>query len=428
MNYAQTIEYLYAKLPMFQRIGEKAYKKDLHNTLALCEFLGNPHLKFKSIHIAGTNGKGSSSHFLAAILQSAGYKTGLYTSPHLKNFTERIKINGQEADEQFIIDFVVKAQGIMDKVQPSFFELTTAMMFDYFAQNQVDIAVIETGLGGRLDSTNVITPEVSLITNISYDHQNILGDTLAQIAFEKSGIIKSHIPCVISELQTEIASVFNQKANNTQSNIYFASEEYKVVNTPLTLTPPKEEITILKNNEVFLDNLTCELKGTYQSKNLCGVLKTVELLKNYHIEKEHIRQGIEQVVTLTGLKGRWQKLGEKPLIICDTGHNEGGIQEVIKQLSKVVYKKLHFVYGAVNDKDLSKILALLPKEASYYFCKPNIPRGLDAEILAQQAAAYGLQGEVIADVRTALEAAKSNAEAEDMIFVGGSTFVVAEVL
>lgn len=417
MTYQQTIDYLYDKLPMFQHIGEKAYKKDLHNTLALCEYLGNPQHKFKSVHIAGTNGKGSSSHLIAAILQSAGYKTGLYTSPHLKNFTERIKINGAEANEQFIIDFVEKIKPLVAEIKPSFFELTTVMAFEYFSHYQVDIAVIETGLGGRLDCTNVILPEVSLITNISFDHQAILGDTLPQIAFEKAGIIKPHKPCVISELQEDIVYVFKEKAQQTESSIFFASEEYKVLKDG-----------IFKNKEVFLSNLDCELKGIYQEKNLGGVLKTIELLENYTIEKEHVKHGIESVVKLTGLKGRWQKLGENPLIICDTGHNEGGIEQVVKQLASINYAQLYMVYGAVNDKDLSKILALLPQNAYYYFCKPNLPRGLDANLLQTQAAQFGLKGEVIADVATAFEFAKQNAKAGDMIFVGGSTFVVAEVL
>jgi dihydrofolate synthase/folylpolyglutamate synthase len=424
MTYQQTIDYLYAKLPMFQRIGEKAYKKDLHNTLALCEFVENPQNKLKCVHIAGTNGKGSSSHLIAAILQSAGYKTGLYTSPHLKKFTERIKINGKEINEEFIIDFVEKTKPIVEEISPSFFELTTVMAFDYFAQHQVDIAIIETGLGGRLDCTNVICPEVSLITNISFDHQNILGDTLAQIAFEKAGIIKNSIPCVISELQDEIKGVFENKTTQTASSLFFASEEYALVPT----TSKEGEFDIFKNKQIFLAEISCELKGAYQSKNLCGVLKTVELLKNYPIEKEHIRHGIANVVTLTGLKGRWQKLGENPLIICDTAHNEGGIKEVIKQFATIKYSKLHCVYGAVNDKDLSKILALLPKDAYYYFCKPNIPRGLEAHILYAQAQTFGLVGEVFGEVSTAFATAQARAHATDMIFVGGSTFVVAEIL
>ncbi len=436
MTYPQTIDYLYAKLPMFQRIGEKAYKKDLHNTLALCEAMGNPQTQFKAVHIAGTNGKGSSSHLIAAILQSAGYKTGLYTSPHLKNFTERIKINGQEISEQFVIEFVEKTKALVEEISPSFFELTTVMAFDYFAQNQVDIAVIEAGLGGRLDSTNVISPEVSLITNISYDHQNILGDTLPQIAFEKAGIIKTAIPCVISELQAEIKNVFKNKAGQTTSQLFFASEEYEILANTQTLATAhsfansSKEIyfDIFKNKQLFLSQISCELKGIYQTKNLCGVLKTIELLKDYQIEKEHITEGIEKVITLTGLKGRWQKLAENPLTICDTGHNEGGIREIIRQLATINYAKLHFVYGAVNDKDLSKILALLPKDAYYYFCKPNIPRGLEADSLFAQAAQVGLVGEVIGDVRTALDTARARANADDMIFVGGSTFVVAEIL
>lgn len=424
MTYQQTIDYLYDALPMFQSIGEKAYKKDLHNTLVLCESLGNPQHKFKSVHIAGTNGKGSSSHLLAAILQSAGYKTGLYTSPHLKNFTERIKINGTEANEQFVIDFVQKVKPLIDDIKPSFFELTTVMAFEYFAHYQVDIAVIETGLGGRLDCTNVILPEISLITNISFDHQNILGNTLPQIAFEKAGIIKPNKPVVISELQKGIAYVFQEKALQTESPIFFATEEYEVI----CENKENTNITIFKNRNVFLNEINCELKGNYQEKNLAGVLKTIELLKGYTIEKEHIKNGIEKVVTLTGLKGRWQKLGENPLIICDTGHNEGGVTQIVAQLSTINFKQLYMVYGAVNDKDLSKILALLPKDAYYYFCKPNIPRGLDANELQSQAAEFGLKGQVIEDVLTAFEVAKKNASKDSMIFVGGSTFVVAEVL
>lgn len=437
MTFKETIEYLYTKLPMFQRIGEKAYKKDLHNTLALCEYVGNPHLQFKSVHIAGTNGKGSSSHLIASILQSAGYKTGLYTSPHLKSFTERIKVNGEEVEQEFIIDFVEKMQQALATIEPSFFELTTVMAFAYFAQKQVDIAVIETGLGGRLDSTNIISPEVSLITNISYDHQNILGNTLQEIAFEKAGIMKNHVPCVISELQEEVKNVFKTKAMQTQSPIFFASEEYQIKSycsdNQSTSYEECDFFDIIKKTNkgkenIFLSHLTCPLKGGYQEKNLCGVVKTIELLKNYQISKDHIRNGIEKVVSLTGLKGRWQILNEKPLTICDTGHNEAGIRQVVKQLKKLHYEHLHIVFGVVNDKDLSKILAILPTEAYYYFCKPNIMRGLDAFSLQQQAATYGLQGELIPEVLTAYRTAQSNARENDVIFIGGSTFVVAEVL
>ncbi len=437
MTFEETIAYLYAKLPMFQRIGEKAYKKDLHNTLALCEYVGNPHLKFKSVHIAGTNGKGSSSHLIASILQSAGYQTGLYTSPHLKSFTERIKVNGKEVEPQFIVNFVEKMQEAITTIEPSFFELTTVMAFEYFAQKQVDIAVIETGLGGRLDSTNVIVPEVSLITNISYDHQNILGNTLQEIAFEKAGIIKNHVPCIISELQEEVKSVFKTKAIQAQSPIFFASEEYQIYSynfdNQLTSYEESEFFDIIKKENdgkecIFLSHLTCPLKGNYQEKNLCGVLKTVELLKSYEVSKEHTRNGIEKVVSQTGLKGRWQILNKKPLTICDTGHNEAGIRQVVKQLKKLTYQHLYIVFGVVNDKDLSKILALLPTEAYYYFCKPNIMRGLDAFILQQQADNYGLQGEVIPEVLTAYQTAQRRATEDDVIFIGGSTFVVAEIL
>jgi len=420
-SYQQTLDYLYETLPMFQRIGAAAYKDNLDNTIALCKALGNPERKFKSIHVAGTNGKGSSSHMLAAILQMAGHKTGLYTSPHLKEFTERIKINGEDVAHSFIIDFVEQIKPVLEEIRPSFFETTVAMAFDYFARQKVDVAVIEVGLGGRLDSTNVITPEVSLITNISWDHANLLGDTLQKIAAEKAGIIKPNIPVVISERQPEVENVFIEKAAKEKSPIIFASDDYRLFamgNGQFAFSPFAEEMAY-----------QLQLKGDYQQMNLGGVLATIDILKKkgFKISQENISEGLRNTITLTQLKGRWQKLGERPLIICDTGHNEGGIKEVLKQISKEKFKNLHIVWGMVNDKDPGRVLALLPKNAHYYFCQAKIPRAMNAGELKEKASVYELNGEVVEDVNKAIGRAKRNSIPEDMIFIGGSTFVVAEI-
>jgi dihydrofolate synthase/folylpolyglutamate synthase len=422
MTYQESINYLYASLPMYQRIGSAAYKANLDNTLALCASLGNPERKFKSIHVAGTNGKGSSSHMLAAVLQCAGYKTGLYTSPHLKQFTERIKLDGLEIERGFVCDFVERIKPTIELIKPSFFEITVAMAFDYFAQQQVDIAVIEVGLGGRLDSTNVITPLVSLITNISWDHKEILGDTLPKIAAEKAGIIKPLVPVVISERQPEVEPVFVEKADKEHANITFATDFYRV-------NERDTGFQVERLGAVFLEDLYPQLKGRYQQKNLAGVFATIEVLQNrgVTIDLRAVKKGIEQVVDLTGLKGRWQTLGHAPLTVCDTGHNEAGVRDVVTQISRQSFKKLHIVWGMVNDKDSLPILRLLPKEATYYFCQASIPRAMDAGVLAQQAASVGLVGIVIRNVNEAFSQARKNATAGDFIFVGGSTFVVAEI-
>ncbi|MCA4895897.1 MAG: bifunctional folylpolyglutamate synthase/dihydrofolate synthase [Cytophagales bacterium] len=419
-SYQLAIEYLYQNLPMFQRIGAVAYKADLFNTIKLCNALGNPQNKFKSIHIAGTNGKGSSSHMLAAILQTAGYKTGLYTSPHLKEFTERIRINGIEIDQASVVDFVLRFKPTIEEVKPSFFEITVAMAFEYFAQQQVDVAVIEVGLGGRLDSTNVITPMVSLITNISWDHQDLLGDTLPKIAFEKAGIIKQSVPVIISERNALVDDVFSEKSLTTKSSIQFATDDWEVSQ----LTDSYSVFHKGKTEEYVLD-----LKGAYQRNNLAGVLATVEVLqsKGFHIEASHVRQALKSVINLTGLKGRWQLLGAKPTIICDTGHNEGGVKEVVAQLGKQDFRKLFIVWGSVKDKDITTILSLLPKEAYYFFCEAKIPRAMNAGELFRQAAAHQLKGEVVPDVNEAIETAKRMSGENDLIFIGGSTFVVAEI-
>ncbi len=426
MSYQQALDYLYANLPMFQRVGAIAYKEDLDNTWALCEALDNPQNKFKSIHVAGTNGKGSSSHMLAAILQSAGYKTGLYTSPHLKEFTERIKINGIEIEKEFVVDFVERIKPSIETIQPSFFEITVAMAFYYFASNKVDIAVVEVGLGGRLDSTNVISPLVSLITNISYDHKDILGDTLQKIAFEKAGIIKRNVPVVISERQHEVEQVFVAKAKEEKTSIQFASDHFSLIENTDTVEILYE---ILKGDKVIIQGLKPQLKGIYQRKNIIGVIATIEILSELGlaIDTDSIRQGIEQVIDLTGLKGRWQKLSEKPLMICDTGHNEAGVLEVLQQLLNQQFNKLHIVWGMVKDKDIVPILKLLPKNASYYFCQASIPRAMDANELSQLALSVGLTGVIIKDVNQAIDTAKQNCNSDDFIFIGGSTFVVAEI-
>jgi dihydrofolate synthase/folylpolyglutamate synthase len=430
MTYQETIEYLYSRLPVFHRIGKAAYKADLSNTVALCEHLDNPQHKFKSVHVAGTNGKGSSSHMLAAILQSAGYKTGLYTSPHLKSFTERIRINGKEMPQEAVVEFVARNQAFVEKLQPSFFELTVGMAFEYFANEQVDIAIIEVGLGGRLDSTNVITPEVSLITNISWDHADILGDTLEKIAAEKAGIIKPNVPVVISERQPEIAHVFMEKAAQENAPIHFAEDEIHTRDLGIASSGwRKVEVADMQNDELLVSHVNVGLLGEYQLKNITGVWKAVQVLQTlgWKITAENLITGIKRVTKLTGLKGRWQVLAEKPLTICDTGHNEGGLRLIVEQLNHLQYHRLHMVVGMVNDKDPEKILSLLPAKATYYFCQADLPRALDAELLVQAAAAYGLHGKVIRNVNEALAEARGQASPEDVIFIGGSTFVVAEL-
>lgn len=425
MTYQQTLEYLYKELPMFQRVGAIAYKRDLKNTWKLCEALGNPQNKFKSIHVAGTNGKGSSSHMIAAILQSEGYKTGLYTSPHLKEFTERIRINGAEVSKDYVVDFVEKVKPLIEEIKPSFFEITVAMAFDYFALEQVDFAVIEVGLGGRLDSTNVINPLVSLITNIGFDHKDLLGDTLEAIAKEKAGIIKPHTPIVISERQNEIVHVFVEKARAMQSPIHFAQDSYKVQ----FVKDGGGMLEIKKNEEIHFEQLTSELTGSYQKKNITGVLSVIDALidMNYAISRESIMQGLANTIKLTGLKGRWQKLGDFPLIYCDTGHNAEGITEVLQIIDTLSFSKLHFVIGMVKDKDHAAVLSLLPKNATYYFCQAKIPRALDAAQLGIYASRFGLKGIVCGEVKEGIRQAKVAAQKSDLIFIGGSTFVVAEI-
>lgn len=426
MNYQETLYYLFNALPMFQRVGASAFKKDLSNTLALCSHLGNPERKFKSIHVAGTNGKGSTSHTLAAILQSAGYKTGLYTSPHLKSFTERVRINGQEITEQAVVDFVDANKSFLNELKPSFFEMTVALAFWYFAKEEVDIAIIEVGMGGRLDSTNVITPELSVITNIGWDHMQFLGDSLPLIAGEKAGIIKPNIPVVISQSQEEITSVFIQKAQENEAPIIFADQKFRLEKVAAT-EPGLAKYTVSKDGGTY--TLDYGLLGDYQLFNLPGILESVNQLRSmgWKISKEALRKGLKEVTSLTGLKGRWQILGEKPTVIADTGHNEPGIRAILTQLKSYSFDQLWMVIGMVQDKDISKILTLLPKDAQYVFCQADLPRAMPAELLAEKAAEYGLKGEVISEVNQALQFARKNAGPNDLIFVGGSTFVVAEI-
>jgi len=405
MDYQSTLDYLFSQLPMFQRVGASAYKADLNNTIELCKLLHNPQNKFKSIHIAGTNGKGSTSHMLASILQEAGYKVGLYTSPHLKDFRERVKVNGVMITEQDVVDFVIKHQSEFEKINLSFFEWTVGLAFDYFSKQQVDIAVIETGLGGRLDSTNVITPLVSVITNIGKDHTQFLGETLEKIASEKAGIIKVNIPVVIGETQQETKLVFIKKALEKKAKIYFADK-------------------ILENT------YESDLKGIYQEKNKKTVLAAIQQLVEcgFSISEDNIKKGLLSVVKNTGLLGRWQILSENPLTICDTGHNEAGIKEVLDQIALTKHDKLHFVFGAVNDKEIDSILAMLPKEATYYFCQAKIPRALDVNILYEKSKEFDLNGTKYESVEGAIIHAKSRALINDLVFIGGSTFVVAEAI
>ena len=404
MTYQETTTWLFNQLPMFQMQGASAYKKDLTNTLLLVEHLQHPETKFKSIHVAGTNGKGSTSSMIASILQEAGYKVGLYTSPHLKDFRERIRINGEMISEDFVVDFVAQSKTFFEANQLSFFEMTVGLAFDYFAKEQVDVAVIEVGMGGRLDSTNVITPLVSVITNIGFDHTQFLGDTLPKIAAEKAGIIKSNVPVVIGEYSEETKPVFVAKAKSENAQIYFAQD----------------------NSEVTYE---CALLGDYQVHNKKTVLQAIQLLQSkFKIEEKHIKLGLKKVVQNTGLLGRWQILNQKPFTVCDTAHNSHGLKIVLNQIQKFHFERLHIVLGVVNDKDLDSILPLFPKNANYYFCKPNVPRGLEQQILQKKATECGLFGEVFNSVSEAYTEALNLANDSDFIYIGGSTFVVAEIV
>ncbi len=416
---------------MFHRIGEAAYKNSLENTLKLDKFFDHPHRNYKTVHVAGTNGKGSVSHMLAAVFQSAGYKTGLYTSPHLKDFRERIKINGQMISEKEVVEWVENylVKYNLLSIEPSFFELTAALAFDYFSQQKVDIAIIEVGLGGRLDSTNIITPEVSVITNIGLDHTNLLGDTIEKIAAEKAGIIKPKVPAVVGLTQDETKPVFTEIARTKQASLFFADQEYVATYSMLGLDG-KQILNIERNGDMAFPEIKLDLLGMYQVKNVPVVLKTLEILieNGWKISKENLYEGLENAAKLTGLMGRWQIIGNNPLTVCDTGHNEDGIRMVVEQIKNTPYKTLHFVFGVVADKNQDAVLRLLPKDAVWYFTRADIPRAMNEKELEQKAAGFGLNGKNYPTVTEAFNAAKLNAAKNDLVFVGGSTFVVAEIL
>lgn len=431
MNYQQTLDYLFSQLPMFQRIGTAAYKADLSNTVMLCKILGNPEKEFKSIHVAGTNGKGSTSHFLSSVLQESGYKTGLFTSPHLKDFRERIKINGKMISKSDVMTFVEQHQADFNKIKPSFFEWTFALAIWYFAKAKVDIAVLETGMGGRLDSTNVVIPLVSVITNIGLDHTQFLGTTLNAIAREKAGIIKPGIPVVIGETHEETADIFREFSKLNLSEIEFADQQIILKDSYFTRHRPpllKAEYHSSISNESYI--LASPLAARYQLKNLATVICTIEQLQktSFQIRKENILNGIRKVLKNTSLMGRWQTISHHPLTIADIGHNPDGIKEVLEQIALTPHKQLHFVIGVVNDKDVRTMLSKLPVHAVYYICKADIPRGLDAGELAQQANEFSLQGNTFTSVKEALKAARIAAGHDDLIIIGGSAFVVAEVV
>ena len=428
MNYNETLNWMFNKLPMYQRIGASAYKADLNTTIEIINYLDNPQHSFKSIHIAGTNGKGSTSHSLASVFQEAGYKTGLYTSPHLRDFRERIRINGEMIPENEVVDFIEKHKIKLEELELSFFEMTVAMAFDYFRKEKVDIAIIEVGMGGRLDSTNVINPELCVITNISLDHVKFLGENEGQIAVEKAGIIKPETAVVIGETQEGSKDVFIETAKEKNSPIFFADKIMECKKDD-TYSIEYQKFDIYKNNELYLKDLKYPLLGNYQKKNLATVICALDILKDsFKIEETHIINGLANVVKNTSLMGRWQVINRNPLAIADTGHNVAGINEVNRQLAETKYNKLHFVLSVVNDKDIDGILQLLPKEAEYYFCKADIPRGLSADILAEKAINCGLQGKVYESVHQAYSTALGNAQEGDLVFVGGSNFTVAEVV
>ena len=425
MNYVQTLEYLFTQLPMFSRVGAAAYKPDLTNTIKLCEALGNPQQQFKSIHVAGTNGKGSTSHMLASILQTAGYKTGLYTSPHLVDFRERIKIDGVYCSKEFVVEFTEKIKPLIATIQPSFFEITVAMAFSYFAEQKVDIAVIEVGLGGRLDSTNIITPEVSIITNIGLDHTQFLGDTIPQIAGEKAGIIKKDVPCIVSEYTEETKPVFDAAAIHT--SLAYGSELFTILD--IKYTHDYLGVQVLNKKTEDVQTYQLDLNGSYQAKNVQGVLGAIGILqtKGWPISNQHIHDGLSHVKKNTGLYGRWQMIGTNPTTVVDVAHNVAGIQTLLSQIKLVNHQQLHIVFGMVKDKDIDSVLALLPTQATYYFTQAQIERAIDANELQQKAGQHGLTGNVFAHVNEAISAAQKQAQVTDLIVVCGSVFLVGEI-
>lgn len=428
-NYEQAIQWMFQQIPMYQRTGKAAYKVDLEMTHRIDKYFGHPHKHFKTIHIAGTNGKGSVSHMVASVLQAAGYKTGLYTSPHLKDFRERIRVDGEKVQKQFVLDFMKKNKEFFLEVEPSFFEMSVAMAFEYFKFKKVEVAVVEVGMGGRLDSTNIIQPEVTAITNIGYDHTQFLGNTLEEIAYEKGGTIKKSVPVVIGETSPFTENIFRKLAHEHSASVYFADQEYRLI--PMRTTKELlHSFDVVYKGVKKIDNLQSDLLGKYQEKNIITALKIIDILNNkiFFINEENLRKGMMNVKTTTGFLGRWYVLSQEPMIICDTGHNREGLQYAMDQLKTLNHKALHFILGFVNDKNLDTILDLFPGNAHYYFSKANIPRAMNEKILAEKASEYGLSGETFPTVAEALSAAKQRASATDVIFVGGSTFVVSEVI
>ncbi len=432
MTYQETLFFLYTQLPMYQRQGPMAFKKDMANILALLEYLGNPHEQFRSIHVAGTNGKGSVSHLLSAALQANGWKTGLYTSPHYKDFRERVKVDGNYISEEGVVTFVEKIRPHLEKIKASFFEITVAMAFDYFAQQKVDMAIVEVGLGGRLDSTNVLLPELSIITNIGFDHQQFLGDTLPLIASEKAGIIKSNVPVVIGQTHEETAPVFRKKAKQETAPLYFADQYFQAISLKEALQSTTYKV--FRNHQLYTPFLTVDWRGPYQYLNVQTALMALEVWQKYAKNNDpflffdSIEKGWKNLRELSKFQGRWQVLGEKPLILTDSAHNEDGLKAILPALEQQCTHQLHIVLGVVNDKDLDKVLPLFPENAIYYFAKANIPRGLPADVLQVNARKHSLKGRKYVSVKNALNAARRNAQQEDTIFVGGSIFTVAEVL
>ena len=429
MNYEEALSFLFSSLPMYQRVGKVAYKSNLDQTLELDEYFGHPHRAFRSIHVAGTNGKGSVAHMLAAVLQSAGYRTGLYTSPHLKDFRERIRVNGDMILPERITDFVNEHADFIEKIKPSFFEMTVAMAFDHFRREKAEIAVVEVGMGGRLDSTNIIRPVMSVITNIGMDHSQFLGDTLYKIAREKAGIIKPGVPVVIGQEQDEVSAVFRRRAEESGSSLYFADREYRV---EYSLQSPegKQVLQVRREGEPDVHSIAVDLLGLYQQKNLVTVLKSIDILRDLDLKipDQQMKEGLENIASITGLRGRWEIIGHNPLIVCDTAHNPDGLREVISQVRQTACKNLHIILGMVDDKEPGRLLAELPPEATYYFTQASIPRAMDREKLAREAMKFGLYGQLCPSPARAMEMARADAGREDMIFAGGSTFLVAEIL
>lgn len=428
MNYQETLNWMFAQLPMFQRKGQAAYKADLSNTIALDEYFSSPHKKFKTIHVAGTNGKGSVSHMIASCLQDAGYKTALYTSPHLKDFRERIRVNGECVPESFVQEFISSNKEIFENLQPSFFEMTVAMALKYFAEENVDYAVIETGLGGRLDSTNIITPEISIITNISPDHTALLGNTVEKIAFEKAGIIKNNTPVVVGEYDTAVSKVFEKKSKEQNAELFFASNHFSIKNSSFNMDERKMDVYY--DGKIIFKDLKSSLVGSYQEKNIPTVLAALNILNRngLKVSDKDIYSGIAKVVENTSIMGRWQILNKRPLTVCDTAHNESGVASVLEQLNQVSFTNLHVVFGMVNDKNIDKVLSLMPKDAVYYFTKASIPRAMNEIELKTLAAKHNLIGNTYVSVKEAVRAANINAKENDFIYIGGSTFIVAEIV